>query len=105
MPKDRRSSIDYGLGGLFGLRDPHDFLKKLKHDAQRLELNAVDSYAAFDFFVTANCLVDWSWPSETRQKLNAERQIDLLPRICWHLADAAKPTSLIRSTKASRRPP
>jgi hypothetical protein len=90
MPRDRRSGVDYGFRGVFELRDAHDLLKKLRHDAQRLQANPIDSYAAFDFFVTANCIVDWVWPSASREQLAANRREEVLPRICWHLADGTK---------------
>ena len=43
------------FGGFFALGTPADLLKKLRHDF---------SYAAFDFFVTAEHLLDWKYPDD-----------------------------------------
>jgi len=88
--KDRRLSMDYGFGGFFELRTPQQLLAKLRHDHARLAANPTDSYAAFDFFVTANSLVDWIWPSASPDQQKDNRHSDLLPRLCAHLADGAK---------------
>jgi hypothetical protein len=84
------SSTDYGFRGFFELKTPQDLFGKLQHDYQRLAANPTDSYAAFDFFVTANCLVDWTWPSATRDQQRDNRRTETIPRICEHLADGAK---------------
>ena len=89
-------SVDYGFRGFFELRTPHDLLKKMHHDRSRLATNPLDTYAAFDFFVTANHLVDWVWPSATRQQLKANREEVALLRVCEHLADGAKHFLLTR---------
>jgi hypothetical protein len=81
---------DFGFRGFFALRTPADLLRKLEHDFRRLEANRVDSYAAFDFFVTANAMVDWIWPSAGRAQQRDNRTDELLPRLCHHLADGAK---------------
>jgi hypothetical protein len=51
------------LGGFFTLRTPSDLLDKLEADFNRLQsADAVSKeaqYAAYDFFVTANHIVDW----------------------------------------------
>lgn len=89
-------NVDYGFRGFFELHTPHDLLKKMQHDHSRLVENPLDTYAAFDFFVTANHLVDWVWPSATRQQLRANREEVPLLRICEHLADGAKHFLLTR---------
>jgi hypothetical protein len=81
---------DYGFRGFFALRTPQDLLAKLRHDHARLADNPIDSYAAFDFFVTANHLVDWIWPSATHAQQRDNRRTETIPRICEHLADGAK---------------
>jgi len=52
--------------GFFKLYDPYDLLRKLEHDLDRLKADPTDSYAAFDFFVTATHMPDWirviRWP-------------------------------------------
>jgi hypothetical protein len=87
---------DYGFRGFFELSTPQHLFTKLRHDYERLERNPLDSYAAFDFFVTANCLVDWCWPSATASQLRANRRADTILRICEHLADGAKHFLLCR---------
>ena len=51
------------LNGFFSLRTPKDLLAKLEADYDRLRdaipTSVVAQYAAFDFFVTAEHLVDW----------------------------------------------
>ena len=51
------------LNGLFQLRRPRDLVEKLVVDLERIREADVPSilaqYAAFDFFVTAEHLVDW----------------------------------------------
>ena len=81
---------DYGFRGFFALRTPQDLLAKLRHDHARLADNPIDRYAAFDFFVTANHLVDWIWPSATRAQQRDNRRTETIPRICEYLADGAK---------------
>ena len=81
---------DYGFRGFFELRTPKDLLEKLRHDHRRLAANPLGSYAAFDFFVTANHLVDWVWPCAEREQQRKNRRSETLPRICEHLADGAK---------------
>ena len=81
--------MDYGFRGFFQLRDPHDLLAKMQHDLQRLRADPSNVYAAFDYFVTANHMVDWCWPSDRHQHREL-RRTESIPRICEHLADGAK---------------
>ncbi len=41
---------------------PKYLLRKLEHDYARVQRNPRDTYAAFDFFVTAEHMVDWVSP-------------------------------------------
>lgn len=81
---------DNSFGPFFELREAKDLLEKLRHDHGRIQENPIDSYAAFDFFVTANQLVDWYWPTATRQQRRDTRNENAVLRICHHLADGAK---------------
>jgi len=45
--------------GIFALRTAMDLFGKLERDLQRVKDNPADSYAAFDFFVTAYHLKEW----------------------------------------------
>ena len=48
--------------GFADLKSPADILDKMKHDLVRMENDPMDTYAAFDFFVTAEHIVDWIHP-------------------------------------------
>lgn len=45
--------------GIFSLRTANDLFGKLEHDLNRIREDPADSYAAFDFFVTAFHMYDW----------------------------------------------
>jgi hypothetical protein len=75
--------------GLFALKTPSDLLAKLRYDYQRLANESTDQYAAFDFFVTAEHLIDWLHPnSETERK--SMRSSSALLRLCSHIANGSK---------------
>jgi hypothetical protein len=80
-------------------RTPKDLLRKLEHDLQRMKTAVADPYAAFDFFVTADSLVDWLYPevpgdkgaTSGRKHIRSDlRQNDHLVRIASHIANGAK---------------
>ena len=75
--------------GLFELRRPADLVSKLRHDLERMETSPLDQYAAFDFFVTAEHIVDWLHPTDepARRVLRSSRP---LLRITSHLANGSK---------------
>jgi hypothetical protein len=64
-------------------KTPVDLLLKLEFDYQRIEKNPRDSYAAFDFFVTADNMCDWICDKSLRNK-------EPLLKIVFHLATGAK---------------
>ena len=75
--------------GFFELQTPVDLLKKLTHDFERVKSKPGDSYASFDFVVTARHLHDWAsnanigWrPAEPLQRLAF--------KLCGDVADGAK---------------
>jgi hypothetical protein len=77
------------FSGLFELKTPEDLFRKLEHDLRRLEAEPLNAYAAFDFFVTAEHMLDWVHPNDwVRQK--TERQCDPLLEVCSHLANGSK---------------
>jgi hypothetical protein len=57
MPRHER-------GPWFELENPHQLLEKLRSDLKRIHDNQLDSFAAFDFFVTAHHLLDWVSPDQ-----------------------------------------
>jgi hypothetical protein len=80
--------------GFARLHTPQDLLAKLEHDLERIRRNPNNIYAAFDFFVTAEHLVDWLLPDipsgnqSTARK--AKRESSELLKITSHLANGAK---------------
>jgi hypothetical protein len=80
--------------GFFSLNTPADLLQKLRHDYDRMKQNSLDPYAAFDFFVTAEHLVDWKYPDSggegmSRARSELRTKVPLL-RVTSHLANGAK---------------
>jgi hypothetical protein len=80
--------------GFFRLKIPADLLEKLRHDLLRIRQDLMDSYAAFDFFVTAEHLLDWKY-RDTGGEPNKEKKRQLrrgvpLLRVTSHLANGAK---------------
>ncbi|MDP9309498.1 MAG: hypothetical protein M3R24_01140 [Chloroflexota bacterium] len=77
--------------GLFELQSPHDLLMKLRHDYRRIEESPLDQYAAFDFFVTAEHMVDWQYPHEVDNfKRTGLRNSNVLLQVCSHIANGSK---------------
>jgi hypothetical protein len=92
----KKGSTAYHFGEL---RSPQDLVLKLEHDLARIASASDDQYAAFDFFVTADSLVDWRWPEQpSNAKVDAEhlrertktRKKQPLARIAAHIANGAK---------------
>lgn len=71
----------------FGFRSDSELFDKLQADYQRLASDPLDSYAAYDFFVTAWHLVDWTHPS-ARDSGGREALLARAPvlRICEQVA-------------------
>ncbi len=68
--------------GFFELATPPDLLKKLRHDLSRVQQNLTDSYAAFDFFVTAEHILDWKYP-DTGGNVNMQRRTTLRKTVLY----------------------
>lgn len=78
--------------GFFALYTPQALLKKLEYDYKRLEASPMDTYAAFDFFITAEHMVDWVYPNDNpteKKKRETLRRKSLL-QICSHIANGSK---------------
>jgi hypothetical protein len=75
--------------GLFELQSPQDLFKKLEHDYARLQQSPLDQYAAFDFFVTAEHMLDWLYPNDS-QKRKGIRDDSVLIQVCSHIANGSK---------------
>lgn len=77
------------LTGFVGLRTPADLLGKLQHDIRCMVADPGNEYAAFDFFVTAEHIVDWLHPDDKLARTNL-RKSDPLLQIASHIANGAK---------------
>ena len=75
--------------GLFELQTPADLVHKLRHDLERMETSPTDQYAAFDFFVTAEHIIDWIHPNNKVARETLRSSSPLL-RITSHLANGGK---------------
>jgi hypothetical protein len=75
--------------GVFALRTAADLLQKLRHDYERMERDALDQYAAFDFFVTADHLPDWIHPGREGKK-RLLRSANWRLKVCHQLANGLK---------------
>lgn len=75
--------------GFGELKVPSDLLHKLRHDLERMKGLPQDQYAAFDFFVTAEHIVDWLHPNSKADR-EALRSSTALLRITSHIANGAK---------------
>jgi len=80
--------------GFASLVSPANLLEKLQHDLSRMKQEPANPYPAFDFFVTAEHLLDWLYPdsggaANTRIKKQM-RETEALLRVTSHLANGAK---------------
>ena len=79
------------MKGIFTLDSPENLLKKLEHDYSLMSKAPNDPYLAFNFFVTAEHLLDWLYPGNANKKKRSEaRQSEILLEICSHIASGAK---------------
>ena len=79
--------------GFFELQTPQDLLQKLRQDFGRLKESPVDSYAAFDFFVTAYHMLDWRYPGKSNNAKRRQMERDGKSKLLWvcsHLANGSK---------------
>ena len=65
------------------LQTPKNLLDKLQFDLERIKTNPLDVYAAFDFFVTAEHIPDWTGNRSIKSK-------EPLLRIVSHIANGSK---------------
>jgi hypothetical protein len=77
------------MTGIFDFSTASDLRDKLRRDLERLTSEPLNSDAAFNFFVTAEHMLDWSYPGQkNRQDKLKKCSVYLL--ICSHLANGAK---------------
>jgi hypothetical protein len=79
------------MKGWLELKTVQDLLRKLERDFEKLRDSPHDVDLAFNFFVTAEHLLDWQYPgrANTTQRTN-EREQDILLKVTSHLANGAK---------------
>ena len=79
------------MKGFGQLDNPRHLLAKLTHDYARMMAGPGDQYAAFDFFVTAEHMVDWVAPGYARQQeRSAMRNANPLLQVVSHIASGSK---------------
>lgn len=79
------------MQGVFELHTAEDLFAKLEHDFATLREDPGNSYAAFNFFVTAEHLLDWVYPGYENKKPREDlRNSELVLQICSHIASGAK---------------
>ena len=75
--------------GFFALQQPVDLVAKLRHDYQRLQSSPMDTYAAFDLFVTGYHMLDWLYPNDKKRQ-EQEEKASILLQVCSHIANGIK---------------
>jgi hypothetical protein len=60
--------------GFFQLKTAQDLFRKLENDFSRIKDDPLNQYAAFDFFVTAEHMLDWEMPGYSRKKDREDEQ-------------------------------
>ena len=79
------------MQGVFTLTSARDLLTKLEHDYELLAKSPNDPYCAFNFFVTAEHMLDWVYPGNANRDARTQaRQQEVLLQVCSHLASGAK---------------
>ena len=79
------------MAGIFELAKPSDLLQKLNRELERLRRSPGDADHAFNFFVTAEHLLDWIYPgSSGKSQREALRNGDPLLELISHIASGAK---------------
>ena len=79
------------MPGVFELRSPADLLAKLGRELERLRTAPNDVDHAFNFFVTAEHMLDWLHPGNKGKARRAEiRKAEPLLQLVSHLASGAK---------------
>jgi hypothetical protein len=79
------------MPGAFGLETPKDLLGKLERDFDKLRLSPNDKDLAFNFFVTAEQMLDWIHPGSANKRTREDlRNAEPLLQVVSHLANSSK---------------
>jgi len=65
------------MAGMFELRAPKDLRAKLRREYERLKSDPNDPDTAWNFFVTAEHMLDWLFPGD-KEAMRRERDSDQL---------------------------
>jgi hypothetical protein len=77
--------------GIFELTTPNDLLKKLRYEYEHFLQEPMNAYTAFNFFVTAEHLLDWVYPGRANKSQREQiRESSIALQICAHIANGAK---------------
>jgi hypothetical protein len=77
--------------GVFSITSAAELREKLRHDLNALKADPFDPYLGFNFFVTAEHLLDWQYPGDTNNGARtAARRSSVLLQIASHIANGAK---------------
>lgn len=77
--------------GFFLLQTPRDLFAKLQRDFDRIQADPGSNDAAFDFFLTAEHLLDWCYPGRANcDKRRQLRESTPLLSVVSHIANGAK---------------
>ena len=77
------------MAGVWQLSEPRELLAKLQREFERMGAAPHDADHAFNFFVTAESLVDWLHPGDSAQQRTLRNSDPLLQAVS-HLASSAK---------------
>jgi hypothetical protein len=75
--------------GFGNLQTASDLLSKLEYDLERMKNSPDDTYAAFDFFVTAEHIIEWNYPNDSVKQSDLRKNNRIL-EIVSHLANGNK---------------
>jgi hypothetical protein len=89
--------------GIFALRTATDLFGKLERDLQRVKDNPADSYAAFDFFVTAFHLWDWKGKKQVFVPNKLPQPDKATWEVCAQLANGSKHFELFDTYSSVKR--
>lgn len=82
------------MEGFGTLMSAKDLCGKLEHDFRLIEADPGSTYAAYNFFVTAEHMLDWLYPGDQgtsgAASRTAERESGLLLRVVSNIANGAK---------------
>lgn len=76
--------------GHFEIKTPRQLFNKMVHDANLIAKYPADSYACFNFFVTAEHMADWLLPGDANKAARSALRSDPVLKICAQLANGAK---------------